>query len=247
MRPVILTILFSLFSAAAMGQGGLKSRLKYKPKTLDEAVSQLEKIHDDSTKGKIRTMTEDEFSANSYFGMGMWIRNNWGLWKGGALPDYFNSKGIFHPDDMSGIILTSYYRQLKGQDWELEKQIKYYQDYWKSTSEHFQRFKTDTSYRNKVLQTRDSFELARLNEKKRNWSTGKKVSGYIDRRPGFFEGYGRRAKIEGDIIEWRNEKLTIKIPKFHHEKIKKRLGRRYKILNDTLVVPHHELFGLVGG
>lgn len=244
MRPVILTIIFCFLSVVAFAQGGTKSDLKYKPKTLDEAVLQLEKIHHDTTKNKIRAMTEDQFIGNSHMGLGMWIRNNWGLWGGGELSTYFKSIGIFHPDDMSGIILTSYYRQLNGQDQELEKQVKYYQDYWKSSKEHFERLKTDTTYRKKIQQTQDSFELARLNEKKRIWSTGKKVSGYIDRRRGFFEGYGRRTKIEGNIIEWNNEKLTIKIAKYHDRKLKKRLSRRYKILNDILVVPHHELFRL---
>jgi hypothetical protein len=43
--------------------------------------------------------------------------------------------GIYHPDDMSGIILTSYHRYLNGQDIALEAQIKSYQDYWKKVSE----------------------------------------------------------------------------------------------------------------
>ena len=60
----------------------------------------------------------------------MWIRNNWGLWKGSRLSKFFNEKGIYHPDDMSGIILDSYYRYLTGQEITLSEQIKYYQDYW---------------------------------------------------------------------------------------------------------------------
>ena len=65
----------------------------------------------------------------------MWIRNSWKLWSRGKLSKYFNSIGVFHPDDMSGIILTSYYRHLKGQDRELEKQVKYYQDFWKESKD----------------------------------------------------------------------------------------------------------------
>src|ERR1043165_5754617 len=126
MRTTILTIIFYLLSVAAWGQTNSKSDLKYKPKTLDEAVLQLEKTHHDTTKQKIRAMTEDQFIGNSHMGLGMWVRNNWGLWAGGELSKYFKSIGIFHPDDMSGIILTSFYRQLKGQDRQLEKQVKYY-------------------------------------------------------------------------------------------------------------------------
>ena len=60
----------------------------------------------------------------------MWLRNNWQLWGMSRLSFYFNNIGVYHPDDMSGIILTSYQRHLKGEDIKLEEQIKHYQDYW---------------------------------------------------------------------------------------------------------------------
>ena len=34
---------------------------------------------------------------------------------------------------MSGIILNSYQRKLKGEDIKLEEQLKYYQDYWRKS------------------------------------------------------------------------------------------------------------------
>ncbi|MNR25193.1 hypothetical protein D3C85_1423280 [compost metagenome] len=97
-------------------------------------------------------MTEDQFNLSSHFGMGTWIRNNWRLWGSGKFSKYFNSIGIFHPDDMSCIILTSYYRYLKGQDLGLDKQVKYYQEYWKELKGHSDRFKNDTVYRNAYQQ-----------------------------------------------------------------------------------------------
>lgn len=57
-------------------------------------------------------ISEEEFTVNTHFGFGMWIRNNWNLWGGSRLSIYFNQKGIHHPDDMSGIILVSYHRHL---------------------------------------------------------------------------------------------------------------------------------------
>lgn len=134
MKPIILTTVLFLFLSDALGQPPSKFNPNYKPKTLDEAIFQLEKLHHDTTKVQILSMTEDQFTIRSHFGMGMWIRNNWGLWGGGKLSKYFKSIGIFHPDDMSGIILTSYYRHLKRQDLELDKQVKYYLDYWKSSN-----------------------------------------------------------------------------------------------------------------
>lgn len=63
--------------------------------------------------------------------LGQWIRNNWKLWvEDSVLTKYFNNLGIFHADDMSGIIITSFGRWLNKEDLRLEEQIKYYQDYW---------------------------------------------------------------------------------------------------------------------
>lgn len=102
----------------------------YIPFDLDDCIQQLDKIFGDSSKVKIKALTEDDFSAQMHLNFGMWMRNNWGLWKGSRLSKFFNEKGIYHPDDMSGIILDSYYRYLTGQEIKLAEQIKYYQDYW---------------------------------------------------------------------------------------------------------------------
>ena len=84
----------------------------------------------DSIKTKIKALTEAEFSGKYHFGFGMWMRNNWGLWKGSRLSKYFNSIGVYHPDDMTGIIFDSYHRQLTGHEIKLNEQVKYYQNYW---------------------------------------------------------------------------------------------------------------------
>jgi hypothetical protein len=44
---------------------------------------------------------------------------------------WFNGKDIYHPDDISSIILVSLHRHLTGRDINLEEQVKYYQNYWK--------------------------------------------------------------------------------------------------------------------
>jgi hypothetical protein len=103
---------------------------KYIPKNLNECYNELNSTLDKKLIEEIKNKTEAEFTTNSHFGMGLWIRNNWGLWKGSRLYHFFKTKRISHPDDMSGIILTSYHRKLNGIDTQLEKQIKYYQEYW---------------------------------------------------------------------------------------------------------------------
>ena len=153
-----LTLGILLFSFLALnGQNVSRKEMRYKPVNLEEAVLQLTRILPDTTQQNIHSMTEDEFLVGSHFGMGMWIRNNWKLWRGGQLADYFKTKGIFHPDDMSGIILKCYYRQLHNQEWELEEQIAFYQNYWKESQEYSYRLVNDTAF---ALQEKSRYESA---------------------------------------------------------------------------------------
>lgn len=65
-----------------------------------------------------------------HLGLGMGLRNGWGLWGGSRLAKYFNGMGIFHPDDMSGIILESYVRYLRKEPLRVEEQVDQYKQYW---------------------------------------------------------------------------------------------------------------------
>ncbi|WP_214229574.1 DUF6794 domain-containing protein [Pedobacter sp. B4-66] len=49
-----------------------------------------------------------------HFGMGMWMRNNWGLWSGSRLSAYMTQRGFRDPDSMSNEILRYYYYWFKG-------------------------------------------------------------------------------------------------------------------------------------
>ena len=110
----------------------------YIPENLKDCFKTLDKIYTDSVKLEIAKLTEDEYSSgNHLFGIGIWMRNNWQLWGGSRLSKYFNQIGIYHPDDMSGIIMDSYHRYLRKEEIRLEEQVKYYQDYWeKMKKEH---------------------------------------------------------------------------------------------------------------
>ena len=59
------------------------------------------------------------------------IRNDWGLWdKKSPLHKEFNQIGIFHSDDMSGILLETAHRILNGQPIDLAGQVEMYKAYW---------------------------------------------------------------------------------------------------------------------
>jgi hypothetical protein len=227
--------------------------MRYKPINLDEAVFQLTKILPDSTQQQVLSMTEEEFLAGSHFGLGMWIRNNWRLWRGGKLANDFKSKGIFHPDDMSGIILTSYYRQLHNQDWKLDEQISFYQEFWRKQRKHNYRLMNDTAY---IRQEVENFEreIRERNEKlKMEFPFGTQVKVWVD-----YSWLGDRTQVIGEIVDWRevvSKSITtlgtspkgpkiefkyleakIRIIEFMDIKKKRRVERNNRMTNDELWV-----------
>lgn len=106
----------------------------YVPKDLEDSFKELDKMLTKELREDIRKGKESEL-FRFHHGFGTWLRNNWGLWKGLRLAKWFNGKGVFHPDDMSSIVLKSYWRRLNDKPLELEEQVKYYADYWKKAKE----------------------------------------------------------------------------------------------------------------
>jgi hypothetical protein len=106
----------------------------YIPKDLDDCFAQLKKMLSKEEVEKMKNGREDDMILYHH-GLGMWLRNNWGLWKGSRLSKWFNGKGIQHPDDMSGIIFDSFWRHLNNKPIKLDEQVKHYQDYWKKAGE----------------------------------------------------------------------------------------------------------------
>lgn len=100
--------------------------MTYIPIDLNDCFKELDHIIDTFQKESFMEMTEDEFTIHSHWGFGTWMRNNWGLWGSSILKTYFLDLGVDHPDDMSSIILTSYYKYLHGQDINIEEQVKHY-------------------------------------------------------------------------------------------------------------------------
>lgn len=80
--------------------------------------------------------TEKGAVALAHHGLGTWMRNEWGLWSGeGPLHDYFAELGLWHAEDMSGVILASYWRYHHGLPLEVDRQVVDYLEYWANTPE----------------------------------------------------------------------------------------------------------------
>ncbi len=105
-----------------------KRKKKRIPKNLKECFIFLNDLLSEEDKKK--AIDDPEFGIKVHHSLGRTLRNDWYLWRGGKLKDYFNGLGIHHTDDMTGIIFTSYHRHLNNEDIRLYEQVHFYIDYW---------------------------------------------------------------------------------------------------------------------
>jgi hypothetical protein len=93
------------------------------PSNLAEALQELESQLSDEDKEKIQDLGEDEFVTLSHMFIGQKLRNLWLYPKDSPLYEFFNAEGLFHEDDMSDIILRSFYRHLRNEDIRYEEML----------------------------------------------------------------------------------------------------------------------------
>ena len=119
----LITFCVSIITFTAFGQIKNTDMKKEKPKNLTECIQMLDHILKKEDKEKAKTLTESEFLIETYFGTGMGIRNEWIRSGNPELVTFFLDQGVKHLDDMSAMILTSYYRHLLGKEIDFEGQI----------------------------------------------------------------------------------------------------------------------------
>lgn len=113
--------MFSL--AQNTDQQANSSETIYIPVDLPDCMRQLDSILTPENKELIRSLEEKDFLAKTHLALGMWIRNNWGLWSGARLATYFDEQGIHHPDDMTGVILRCYYHYIRDEKVNYQKML----------------------------------------------------------------------------------------------------------------------------
>lgn len=92
----------------------------YIPANLGECFVELDKQLSEIDKQEMKAMPNRDQMIRYHRSIGMWMRNNWGLWGGSRLWKYFRDRGESHPEEISSIILEHYH------DWLHDKQ-----DTWK--------------------------------------------------------------------------------------------------------------------
>lgn len=146
MRNVLVVLSISLLATVCLAQNDSdKGKLSptpdptapfkvYVPKDVEDSFVELDRMLNPALINDMRLRAEDGM-IEYHHSLGRWIRNYWALWAGGRLSKYFNELGINHPDDMSGIILTSYWRHLHSRPIQLDEQVERCRKYWQDLKE----------------------------------------------------------------------------------------------------------------
>ena len=97
----------------------------YIPSDLQDCFLELDRILPSDICEGMRTCSEADL-LHQHFGLGIWMRNNWGLWlPDSRLKQFFDGLGVRDADSVSSLILASYWRYLNGLPLELSRQIVY--------------------------------------------------------------------------------------------------------------------------
>ena len=239
MTKNFLTFILTLSVFSSLAQELTNEDWKYEPVNLEDAVRHMNKLTDDSTKIWIKSLEEDEYVGQVHFSQGMWIRNNWNLWKGGDLAKYFNSIGIVHPDDMSGIIFSCFYRDLNGLPWNVDEQVAYYQNYWKEAEEHQRRMETDTAYVRQQNEEAQRRKQEFYEQRKTELPTGTEVRFLVKNKCGKFSG--GYTVLFGRILEHRESESLIEITEYREPKKSKGVARCNDINENRILVDIQDL------
>jgi len=83
------------------------------PATVDAAVHRLLAMLPEADKVEIAAKSQAQL-IELYFGLGTWIRNNFGLWQGNAA--LAQDAGTNEPDDIAGVIIEALWNRLRGDE-----------------------------------------------------------------------------------------------------------------------------------
>ena len=126
---------------------------------------------DDEEKALLRSGEVD--ALHLHFGFGAAMRNGWGLWHRSSLTRWFRMRGVWHAEDMSGIILESYIRRLRGEPQRVREQIAETKQYWKEVAVRQEAQREEDARREVIL--RQTLESRRLGWTQRTAMTDPQV------------------------------------------------------------------------
>jgi Domain of unknown function (DUF6794) len=107
----------------------------YIPKDLEECNLLLDSLFDGNLKYDFDNLQDINGIIWYHHGLGTWLRNSLGLWSGSRLAKFFEDRDITHPDNMSGYILESYYWYRHGKEYDIDAELKKFEQNKKETNE----------------------------------------------------------------------------------------------------------------
>jgi len=93
----------------------------YIPKNIKECFLELDKLLSKEDIKKIKELKNKSETIEYHHSIGLWIRNNWGLWGGSRFQLYMHDRMKDEPDGMSAMILEFYWEWLNGENRNWEK------------------------------------------------------------------------------------------------------------------------------
>ena len=100
------------------------------PLTIDECMEALSEKLGLERQAEFLRISKDDL-IRYHHGLGLWMRNNWGLWHGSPLRDAMRAMGFAHADDMSQALIEEYWNRLNNFPSELKERAKDSIEFWK--------------------------------------------------------------------------------------------------------------------
>jgi hypothetical protein len=138
MKTLLTILLILCASAAGHAQDAEPAREKPAekeeeikiPSTLAEVHEELERLLPKEELAKIDAMESEDEMIEFHFGAGMGMRNSWGLWGDSRLAKHMRDLGFTHADDISAVILDTFWCKRHQKDLRIEERVAYYKAYW---------------------------------------------------------------------------------------------------------------------
>jgi hypothetical protein len=100
----------------------------YIPKDLADAFIQFNRLIDDPSRQKFKTLDEEEAANRLFFSLGRWITHNWGFYGGSRFSHYLRELGLSYPDDMARFVIITYHRNLNRKSLDVKSLIERFQN-----------------------------------------------------------------------------------------------------------------------
>ncbi len=107
----------------------------YIPADMAEAFAEFNRLIDQDSKKKFKSVPEDIAARKLHFSFGRWMTVNWSFYEGSRFSHYLKQVGVTHPDDMARFVIISYHRYLNKKPLDVKEQVTFYQEKRKAEME----------------------------------------------------------------------------------------------------------------